>query len=142
MACIRGKDTSGSAQTPISRSSIPMPGGPLATRRSSQGLAGARSPGGRLGGAPCTRMSEGGRPAPTTPANRYDALGPLAERARSLGLHVVAGRIEPVEGEQGHHVCLHMIDDSGVSAGIYRRTSPVGPYVYKDLDIWQVDYVD
>ena len=83
-----------------------------------------------------------GYPGPTNPANRYDAFGPLAERARSLGLHVVAGRIEPVEGEQGHHVCLHLIDDSGVSAGIYRRTSPVGPYVYKDLDIWQVDYVD
>jgi predicted amidohydrolase len=83
-----------------------------------------------------------GYPGPTNPANRYDAFGPLAERARSLGLHVVAGRIEPVEGEQGHHVCLHLIDDSGESAGIYRRTSPVGPYVYKDLDIWQVDYVD
>ena len=83
-----------------------------------------------------------GYPGPTNPANRYDAFGPLAERARSLGLHVVAGRIEPVEGGQGHHVCLHLIDDSGQRAGIYRRTSPVGPYVYKDLDIWQVDYVD
>jgi predicted amidohydrolase len=83
-----------------------------------------------------------GYPGPTNPANRFDAFGPLAERARSLGLHVVAGRIEPVEGEQGHHVCLHLIDDSGQSAGTYRRTSPVGPYVYKDLDIWQVDYVE
>lgn len=83
-----------------------------------------------------------GYPGPTNPANGYDASGPLAERARSLGLHVVAGRIEPVEGEQGHHVCLYLIDDAGRRVGLYRRTSPVGPYVYKDLDIWQVDYVD
>lgn len=83
-----------------------------------------------------------GYPGPTNPANDYDAPGPLAERAKALGLHVVAGRIEPVQGERGHHVCLYLIDDAGERVGLYRRTSPVGPYVYKDLDIWQVDYVD
>lgn len=83
-----------------------------------------------------------GYPGPTNPANDYDSLGPLAERAASLGLHVVAGRIEPVAGADGHHVCLSLIDDTGAVASTYRRTSPVGPYVYKDLDVWQVDYVE
>jgi predicted amidohydrolase len=83
-----------------------------------------------------------GYPGPTNPANDYDSLGPLAERAASLGLHVVAGRIEPIAGADGHHVCLSLIDDTGAVASTYRRTSPVGPYVYKDLDVWQVDYVE
>ncbi|MGH2821127.1 MAG: carbon-nitrogen hydrolase family protein [Actinomycetota bacterium] len=83
-----------------------------------------------------------GYPGPTNPANDYDSLGPLAERAASLGLHVVAGRIEPITGANGHHVCLSLIDDTGAVASTYRRTSPVGPYVYKDLDVWQVDYVE
>jgi predicted amidohydrolase len=83
-----------------------------------------------------------GYPGPTNPANDYDSLGPLAERAASLGLHVIAGRIEPIAGADGHHVCLSLIDDTGAVASTYRRTSPVGPYVYKDLDVWQVDYVE
>jgi predicted amidohydrolase len=83
-----------------------------------------------------------GYPGPTNPQSRHDATGALAERARELGVHVVAGRIEPVAGEGGHHVCLDLIDDTGTVAHTYRRTSPVGPYVYKDLDIWQVDYVE
>lgn len=93
------------------------------------------------GGAELVVFPEG-YPGPTNPANDYDALGPLGERARALRLHVVAGRIEPIVGGQGHHVCLSLIDDTGAVAATYRRTSPVGPYVYKDLDIWQVDYVE
>lgn len=83
-----------------------------------------------------------GYPGPTNPASRYDASGQLAQTARELGVHVVAGRIEPVADGQGHHVCLDLIDDAGTLLHTYRRTSPVGPYVYKDLDVWQVDYVE
>jgi predicted amidohydrolase len=81
-----------------------------------------------------------GYPGPTNPANRYDAIGPLCERARALELHVIAGHISPTDG--GHHVCLSLIDDAGTVRSTYRRTSPVGPYVYQDLDIWHVDYVE
>ena len=83
-----------------------------------------------------------GYPGPTNPSSHFDATGPLRERARSLGVHAIAGRIEPIAGAEGHHVCLDLIDDTGAVAGTYRRTSPVGPYVYRDLDIWQVDYVE
>jgi 5-aminopentanamidase len=82
-----------------------------------------------------------GYPGPTNPANHFDAFTPLADKARALGVHVVAGRIEPAPDGR-YYVTLHLIDDTGATAGVYRRTSPVGPYVYHDLDIWQVDYVE
>lgn len=82
-----------------------------------------------------------GYPGPTNPANSYDAITPLAERAASLGLHVVAGRIEPAPHGRWY-VTLSLIDDHGTVVGTYRRTSPPGPYVYHDLDIWAVDYVE
>jgi len=83
-----------------------------------------------------------GYPGPTNPRNHFDAFGPLAERAARLGVHVVAGRIEPVEDGNGYYVVLHLIDDEGATVGLYRRTTPVGPYVYHDIDAWNFDYVE
>jgi predicted amidohydrolase len=80
-----------------------------------------------------------GYPGPTNPLNEYDAFGPLADRAAHYGLHVVAGRIEPAGGGQ-HHVVLHLIDDHGSTVGVYRRTTPRGPYVYKDIPAWEFEY--
>lgn len=82
-----------------------------------------------------------GYPGPTNPANDYDAFGPLAERAAARGLHVLASRIEPV-GNGGYHMTLRLIDDSGETVGVYRRTTPPGPYVYRDLDAWGFDYAE
>lgn len=80
-----------------------------------------------------------GYPGPTNPDNDFAALGPLSAKAAELGLHVVAGAIEPA-GEGLHHVVLHLIDDRGVVAPPYRRTSPLGPYIYRDIDAWGFDY--
>jgi len=82
-----------------------------------------------------------GYPGPTNPANDYDALTPLSHKARSLGLHVVAGGLE-ARDDGRHHVVLHLIDDTGAVAGTYRRTSPVGPYIYRDIDAWNFDYAE
>ncbi len=82
-----------------------------------------------------------GYPGPTNPANDYDGVGPLAERAAARGLHVVAGRIQPA-GATHHHVTLELIDDHGATIGVYRRTSPCGPYIYRDIDAWQFDYAE
>jgi predicted amidohydrolase len=81
-----------------------------------------------------------GYPGPTNPDNDFDALRPLAAKAAELGLHVVAGSIEPA-GLDRHHVVLHLIDDRGVVADPYRRTTPSGPYIYRDIDPWGFDYV-
>jgi predicted amidohydrolase len=78
-------------------------------------------------------------PGPANPINSYDAIGPIAERAAARKLHVVAGHIEPA-GQERYHVCLHLIDDAGETVGVYRRTTPEGPYVYRDIPAWDFDY--
>ncbi len=81
-----------------------------------------------------------GYPGPINPANRYDALGPLAEKAARLGLHVIGSKAAPVEN--GYAVELHLIDDRGSTVGTYRRTTPRGPYIYRDIAAWDFDYVE
>jgi predicted amidohydrolase len=80
-----------------------------------------------------------GYPGPTNPADDYDALGPLQEAARHHRIHVVAGHLE-VAGEGAHHVALSLIDDTGEVVARYHRTSPRGPYIYRDIEAWDFDY--
>jgi predicted amidohydrolase len=81
-----------------------------------------------------------GYPGPANPRNRYDAITPLAELAGELGVHIIASRIEPAP-QGGHYMCLYLIDDGGHTLGIYRRTTPQGPYIYKDISAWGFDYM-
>ena len=80
-----------------------------------------------------------GYPGPINPANCYDAFEPVRKRASELKLHVVASRAVAVPG--GHAVELCVIDDQGQIVGSYLRTSPLGPYVYRDISAWNFDYV-
>jgi len=82
-----------------------------------------------------------GYPGPANPAHEYDAFTPLRQRAKKRGVHVVASRAEET-GSGGHHLTLHLIDDDGDTVGVYRRTTPRGPYLYRDLDAWAFDYVE
>jgi predicted amidohydrolase len=82
-----------------------------------------------------------GYPGPANPRHDYDAMEPLQAKARSNGVFVVASRIEPVAHGPGHHMVLHLIGPEGAILGTYRRTTPLGPYIYKDIDDWQFDYV-
>jgi predicted amidohydrolase len=81
-----------------------------------------------------------GYPGPINPSNDYDALGPLAEAAVEFGLHIVASRAVPFGA--GHAVELSLIDDRGEILGAYRRTTPRGPYVYRDIKAWNFDYIE
>jgi omega-amidase len=81
-----------------------------------------------------------GYPGPASQENHYEALEPLAERARELGVHVVAGRNEPAPDGYSY-VTLQLIDDQGSTLGVYRRTTPLGPYVYRDIEGAPVDYM-
>ena len=81
-----------------------------------------------------------GYPGPINPSNNYDALGPLAKAAAEFGLHVIASRAVPFGA--GHAVELSLIDDRGDILGAYRRTTPRGPYVYRDIDAWNFDYIE
>jgi predicted amidohydrolase len=80
-------------------------------------------------------------PGPANPMNSYDAMGPIAEAAARLGLHVIAGRIEAA-GDEHYYVTLHLIGDEGQTIGVYRRTTPSGPYIYRDIPAWDFDYVE
>jgi predicted amidohydrolase len=81
-----------------------------------------------------------GYPGPTNPANVYDAVERLRAAARSLRLHVIAGGLAPA-GDGTHYVTNVLIDDEGEVTGTYRRTTPVGPYIYRDIPAWNFDYV-
>jgi predicted amidohydrolase len=82
-----------------------------------------------------------GYPGPTSPTSGYDATPLLAEAARRLNLHVVAGSIEADAASGGHAVVLKLIDGRGQISATYRRTSPRGPYVYQDIPVWGFEYV-
>ncbi len=80
-----------------------------------------------------------GYPGPTNPANVFDARGPLCAAARDLRLHVIAGGLDPTAGGR-YYVTSFIIDDNGDIAGMYRRTTPLGPYIYRDIPAWNFDY--
>jgi predicted amidohydrolase len=80
-----------------------------------------------------------GFPGPTNPANYYEAMQALRAKASELKLHVVANGLEPAEGGE-HYVSSFLIDDTGSTAGSYRRTTPAGPYLYRDIPAWDFDY--
>lgn len=80
-----------------------------------------------------------GYPGPTNPANVYDGIGPLRAAARVHGVHVIAGSLQPAS-EGRHRVVVSLIDDHGEILEAYRRTTPAGPYVYRDIDAWAFDY--
>jgi predicted amidohydrolase len=82
-----------------------------------------------------------GYPGPTNPANDYDGIGALRDAARSNSVHVIGGTVEAAEDGR-HRVTLSLIDDQGEVLHTYRRTTPTGPYVYRDIDAWAFDYVE
>jgi 5-aminopentanamidase len=81
-----------------------------------------------------------GYPGPINPTNNFDALGPLAKAAAEFSLHVIASRAVPAG--PGHAIELALIDDRGEMIGTYRRTTPRGPYVYRDIEAWNFDYIE
>ena len=84
-----------------------------------------------------------GYPGPTNPASHYDSLGPLQEGAQARSACTWSPDGSSRSPAPRDTTCASdLIDDTGAVASTYRRTSPVGPYVYKDLDVWQVDYVE
>jgi predicted amidohydrolase len=82
-----------------------------------------------------------GYPGPTNPANDYDGIDRLRDAARTNGVHVIGGMVEAAE-DRRHRVTLSLIDDRGEVLHTYRRTTPSGPYVYRDIDAWAFDYVE
>jgi predicted amidohydrolase len=81
-----------------------------------------------------------GYPGPINPSNEYDALKSLANAAAEFRLHVIASRAVP--SGTGHAIELNLINDHGEIIGTYQRTTPRGPYVYRDIEAWNFDYIE
>ena len=80
-------------------------------------------------------------PGPWTPPLTYDALPALCEGAARLGLWVIAGTIEEAAGAPGrYHIRETLIDAGGQVAGVYRRTTPPGPWIYRGSSFWDFHY--
>jgi predicted amidohydrolase len=92
------------------------------------------------GGADIVCFPEG-YPGPANPRHEFDSLPRLRAKAKATSLYLVVSRIEPASIGGGHYMTLHLINPEGEIIGTYRRTTPPGPYIYKDIDDWQFDYV-
>lgn len=77
-------------------------------------------------------------PGPVHPANEFDT-SPLYDRARDRGVYLIRGKRE--RSGSGYNICAEVVGPDGRSLGTYRRTTPDGPYVYKDIDSWSLEYV-
>jgi predicted amidohydrolase len=75
-------------------------------------------------------------PGPWAPPLSYDALPALAEAARTHGLYVAAGLIEPAGAPERYYTSHVLIDDRGELVGTYRRTTPAGPWLYQGSAHW------
>ena len=77
-------------------------------------------------------------PGPANPRNVFDTEV-LYEKAREHKIYVIRGRREPAP-DRRHFIAAELIGPDGESRGSYRRTTPAGPYVYRDISAWDFDY--
>lgn len=81
-------------------------------------------------------------PGPFTERNRYDVAGPMARAAKEYGVALAYGTSLPDRDRPGsYNIAAVVVDDQGEERGCYRRTHPVGPYIYRDGPEWNFDYV-
>ena len=78
-------------------------------------------------------------PGPVHPSIDFDTSA-LYKKAKERGVYVIRGKRESTGSKGMHNICAELIGPEGKSIGVYRRTTPSGPYVYKDIDTWGFDY--
>lgn len=81
-------------------------------------------------------------PGPFTESNRYPVAEEMARAARVYGVAVAYGTsLEDRTRRGSYNICTVVVDEQGEERGVYRRTHPVGPYIYRDSKEWNFDYV-
>ena len=81
-------------------------------------------------------------PGPWRMPATFDPLPAMCEVARRCGVYVQFGTIKPVPGSQtAAHNLLVLVASNGDVAGVYRRTHPPGPWIYKGGKYWDFEYV-
>lgn len=81
-------------------------------------------------------------PGPFTESNRFEVAGAMAAAAREHGVAIAYGTSLPAPGRPGsYNIVTVVVDERGEERGVYRRTHPEGPYIYRDGEQWNFDYV-
>ena len=76
-----------------------------------------------------------------TPAS-FDPTPVLAETAQRCGTYIQFGTLEPIDEASGAaHQLSVLAHPDGREPGIYRRTHPPGPWLYRGGAYWDFDYV-
>jgi len=79
-------------------------------------------------------------PGPANPQSNYETFSTLSKKAKEKDIYIIESHLE--SDRQGHSVTVQIISPKGESVGKYKRTTPESPYIYKDIDAWNFNYVD
>jgi predicted amidohydrolase len=80
-------------------------------------------------------------PGPYREDVRYESLERIRAAAARTGVSVVTGTTtETASGSGRYHVEAVVVDGEGEIRGRYRRSHPVGPYVFPAGAFWDIDY--
>lgn len=80
-------------------------------------------------------------PGPWKAPVTYSPIEILSEKAKEHNIHVIAGTIEPMlEDAKRCYNVLVLIDSNGKIIGRYRRTTPLGPWIYRGGRVWDFRY--
>jgi predicted amidohydrolase len=79
-------------------------------------------------------------PGPWRMPASFDPTPALVEAAKTHGLHVVFGTLEPIDEKAAYNlICMAYPD--GRAPARYRRTHPNGPWLYTGGPAWEFQYV-
>ena len=80
-------------------------------------------------------------PGPYRRDGRFEVMEPLCAAAAEHRVALAAGTsIETEPGSGRFNIATVLIGADGNVAGAYRRTHPVGPYIYEGGDLWDFRY--
>jgi predicted amidohydrolase len=79
-------------------------------------------------------------PGPWKDTNLYPVKEAVSRMAADCGVYVICGDLEKAEDRTGYYIVCRLFDRAGKEIGVYRRTTPEGPWVYRG-GAWEFDYV-
>jgi len=80
-------------------------------------------------------------PGPYRASDRYEVIEPMRRASAAHGVSLAFGTsIETEPGSGQFHIATILTHKDGTVAGIYRRTHPRGPYIYRGGELWDFPY--
>jgi predicted amidohydrolase len=80
-------------------------------------------------------------PGPYRATDRYDVIEPMCNASAEHGVSLAFGTsIETEPGSGQFHIATVLTHKDGSVAGVYRRTHPRGPYIYRGGELWDLPY--